>query len=52
METGVVSVADAVFVCSDSDYNQTATTVKRRTQNRATLNAGLIDDEHRAYSII
>jgi hypothetical protein len=34
IKTGVVSGVESVSVCSDSDYNQTATHGKRRTKNR------------------
>jgi hypothetical protein len=34
IKTGVVSVAEVVSVCSDSNYNQQATHGKRGTKNR------------------
>jgi hypothetical protein len=52
IETDVESVADAVSVCSDSNYNLSAISFIRRTQNRRQNNARLIDDEHREHSII
>jgi hypothetical protein len=52
IKTEVESVAVAVFVCSDSNYNQTATHSKRRNPKATASIARLIDDEHRAYAII
>jgi hypothetical protein len=39
IKTGEESIAEAVFVCSDSNYNQTATHGKRRTPKAAAPNA-------------
>jgi hypothetical protein len=39
IETGGFSVAETVSVCSDSNHNQTATTRKRKQQNRRQKNA-------------
>jgi hypothetical protein len=39
IKTGIESVAETLFVCSDSDYNQYAMPCKRRTQNGTPLSA-------------
>jgi hypothetical protein len=49
---GLGSVAESVSVCSDSNYNQTATHYRRGTKNRRQTQAGQVDDEHRSHSII
>jgi hypothetical protein len=49
--TGLISVAEAVFVCSDSNYNQTTMSHKRRTPKAPAPNAKRIDDKHSNYSI-
>jgi hypothetical protein len=51
-KTGVDPITELVSVCCDSDYNLPAICLRRRTQNGATFNARLIDDEHREHSII
>jgi hypothetical protein len=52
IQIGVDSVAEAVFVCSDSNYNLPAICIGRRIKKAVAFNARRIDDEHRAYSII
>jgi hypothetical protein len=39
IKTDVESIAEAVFVCCDSDYNQTAICPRRRTPKATALNA-------------
>lgn len=51
-KTGVDSVAEAVFVCCDSDYNLYAIGLQTQKQNRRKNRPRVIDDEYRAYSII
>jgi hypothetical protein len=52
IKTYVQSIAESVSVCSDSNYNQTVTHIKRRIKKATAPNARHIDDEHRSYTII